>query len=101
MSQAWATRPSALLDLQDGWTAYRFDEAVLLFAGEVQHRLDKAEAAALSQKGGKPGAAVQRALEAALGIEPSRGAGARPSVQGRRYEYDLSGAEPVARLVSA
>lgn len=101
MSQSWATRPSELLQLPDGWTAYQFDEAVLMFAGAVQQRLDKAEAAALQGKGRDVGTAVQRALEAALGLEAAAVATARPSQLGRRYEYDLTGPSPVARLVSA
>lgn len=88
MARDYRTRPSELLAIPDTWAAYQLDEAVHLFAGEVQRRVDRAEAGAMKGKR-DPARAVQAALEEALGIVPQAVA-ARPSARGVRYEYDLS-----------
>jgi hypothetical protein len=89
MATTFGTRPSTLLAIDDTWQAYQFDEAVLVMAGEVQRRVDQAEARALERKA-DAGKAAQKALEAALGLDRA----VRPSERGRRYNYDLSSPEP-------
>lgn len=63
---------------------------MLLFASEVQARMDTAEADAVKHNR-PPGPAVQHALERALGIR--RHVPARPSERGQRFDYDLSGGQ--------
>ena len=89
MSQAWGTRPSDLLDLEDRLAAFLFDEAVHLFGAAVQGRMDEAEAKAIERR--RPaGPAVKRALEQALGLEKPTAA-----ERGRHYEYDLTNPDAV------
>lgn len=94
MARTWGKRPSELLALDDSWEAWELDEAVLLGGDHIEGLIARAEADAIRGKR-DPGAAVQRALEDALGI---RRAPASAAARGRRYRYDLSGGVPRVTL---